>query len=55
MFKKIKWFLKDENGDSVIWLVLIIIGIVLAVIIFNGLKDHVKNAAQNLGNALEGK
>lgn len=56
MFKEIVRFLRDEDGgDPVIWIVLIIIGVVLAVTVWKGLGNGIKNAAKSMGNALSGQ
>jgi hypothetical protein len=56
VFKKIVNFLVDEKGgDPVVWLVLIIIGVVLAVIVWKGLGGGIRNAAQSMSNSLSGQ
>lgn len=53
MFKSLEVFLKDEKGDSVTWIVLIIIGVVIAVsayLKFKGSPGSVGNSIQNAGN-----
>lgn len=55
VLKIIKRFVKDERGDAVTWLVLIIIGVILSVTIWKYLGGGIKNAAQDMGNALSGQ
>jgi Flp pilus assembly pilin Flp len=48
-------FLRDESGGTVEWLLCIIGGALLAAVIMKYLKPGVQGAAQNMGNALQGK
>lgn len=48
-------FIVGERGEAVNWLVTIILGIVIALIVFYGLKDHIKNAVESMGKALSGQ
>lgn len=48
-----KAFLKDERGDSVTWIVLIIIGVVIAIaayVKFKGAPGNVGNQIQSAGD-----
>lgn len=48
-----KAFVKDERGDSVTWIVLIIIGVVIAVsayLKFKGSPGNIGNSVQTAGN-----
>ncbi|MGE5544966.1 MAG: hypothetical protein ACM3UW_08355 [Bacillota bacterium] len=51
---QLKETLLEERGNSVSWVATIIIGIILAVITFNGLAPGIRNAVQNMSNALGG-
>lgn len=51
----LKRFLRAERGDAVVWLVLLVIGVILAVTMWKYLGPGVKNAAQQMGNALSGQ
>lgn len=55
MLKWVKQFFKDEKGDAVTWLVLIIIGVVIAVTVWKYIGGGIKNAAKNMGDALSGQ
>ncbi|WP_156896592.1 hypothetical protein [Desulfovirgula thermocuniculi] len=50
-----KRFLLGETGESVPWIVVTIAAIIIIVTAFLHLRDHVKNAAEEIGRALEGK
>lgn len=54
MLQFFKGFVDDESGDAVTWLVVIIIGVMISVTIWKYLGGGIKNAAQNMGNALSG-
>lgn len=54
MLQSVKIFLKDEGGDAVTWLVVIIIGVIISVTIWKYIGGGVKDAAQDMGNALSG-
>lgn len=54
MLKKAADFLLDEKGDAVTWVVLIIIGVIIAVTVWKYLGNGIKNAAQSMGDALSG-
>lgn len=55
MLQKFKKFLKETNGDAVVWIVLIIISVTLAVIVWQNIGEGVKNAAKSMNEALSGK
>lgn len=51
--KRVISFAKDERGDSVTWIVLIIIGVVIAVsayLKFKGSPGNIGNSIQNAGS-----
>jgi hypothetical protein len=53
MLKHIVSFARDERGDSVTWIVLIIIGVVIAVsayLKFKGSPGNIGNSIQNAGS-----
>lgn len=50
-----KKFLKAEDGITVEWLVIIIVGILLAVIVWKSLGEGVKSAAESMRDALIGE
>jgi hypothetical protein len=52
---KVLGFLRRGRGEAVPWLVVLIIGIILAVTVWKYLGPGVKAAAQRLGNALAGQ
>lgn len=51
---RIKNTLKNESGETVNWLLVIIVGVILAVIAFKGLAPGIKGAVENMSNALIG-
>lgn len=50
-----KKFLKAEDGITVEWLVIIIVGVILAVIVWKSLGEGVKSAAESMKDALTGE
>lgn len=51
---RIKNILKNERGETVNWLLVIMIGVILAVIAFKGLAPGIRGAVENMSNALIG-
>jgi len=51
---RIKNTLKNERGETVNWLLVIIVGVILAVIAFKGLAPGIKGAVENMSKALIG-
>jgi hypothetical protein len=51
----LKRYVQSERGDAVVWVVLIIIGVIIAVTVWKYLGGGVKNAARAMGNALSGQ
>lgn len=54
MLWRIKKTLREERGDAVVWVAVIIISVIIAVIAFNGLAPGIRNAVQNMSDALGG-
>ncbi|WP_156896698.1 hypothetical protein [Desulfovirgula thermocuniculi] len=55
MAKAIVDFLRRDRGEAVPWLVVTLVGIILAVAVWKGLGPGVRQAAQKMGNALAGQ
>lgn len=55
MAKAVLDFLRCDRGEAVPWLVVMLVGIMLAVIVWKGLGPGVRQAAQKMGNALAGQ
>jgi len=51
----LKRYVQSERGDAVVWVVLIIVGVIIAVTVWKYLGGGVKNAARAMGNALSGQ
>lgn len=51
---QLKETLREERGDAVVWVLVIIISVIIAVIAFNGLAPGIRNAVENMSNALGG-
>lgn len=59
MFKNMrevcKKFLKSESGETVNWLVVIAIGVILAVVVWQNLGEGVRSASESMKDALTGE
>lgn len=51
----LSFFLRDESGGTIEWLLTIIAGALLAAVIYSNLKPGVQGASQSMGDALQGK
>lgn len=51
---QLKETLREERGDAVVWVLVIIISVIIAVIAFKGLAPGIQSAVENMSNALGG-
>jgi Flp pilus assembly pilin Flp len=55
MFGRIADFIRDETGDAVTWIVIIIVSVIITVVAWKYLGGGVANASKAMGNALSGE
>ncbi|GEA15442.1 hypothetical protein E308F_16860 [Moorella sp. E308F] len=52
---KILRFLRSDRGEAVPWMVVLIIGVIMAVTVWKYIGPGLKTAAQKMGNSLAGQ